>query len=246
MDYSFICEAIYGGTKRSDEWETGVSKFLMSKGCKFPLINGYGMTETAGAFAVANIQNGKMMPYAKNNVMILNQETGEELKYEQEGEVCVSSPTLMTGYYGDCSENNILFEKDGCTWMHTGDMGKVMPDGELIITGRIKRIYGKISKEGAMVRVYPMRIEEEISKIPEVASVAVVGKKNSSVAFLSYAFIIPKNDNFDREKLKTIISDYCFRNLPESHIPDEYVFLDAFPLTRAGKVDYMELEKMIE
>jgi len=38
----------------------------------------------------------------------------------------------------------------------------------------------------------------------------------------------------------------CQDNLPESHLPDEYRFLDSFPLTRAGKVDYRALEKLAE
>lgn len=37
---------------------------------------------------------------------------------------------------------------------------------------------------------------------------------------------------------------YCRENLPDSHWPDEYVFLEEFPITRSGKVDYRALEEM--
>jgi acyl-CoA synthetase (AMP-forming)/AMP-acid ligase II len=66
------------------------------------------MTETAGAFALEHNEHSGLIPYAKNNVMIIDLDTGNELQYNEEGEICVSSPTMMTGYYNFDSVNNVL------------------------------------------------------------------------------------------------------------------------------------------
>lgn len=246
-DLSFIYEAIYGGAKETSEWEQHVSAFLHKHKCQYDIINGYGMTETAGAFAVVHSGNHKMVPYVKNNVMIIDPDSGIELKYNEEGEVCVSSPTLMLGFYKNSQETERdLFIHNNEKWYHSGDIGSVSSDGELTIKGRIKRIYCRISKEGAIVRVYPMRIEEELSKSIYIDNCAVIGKKDNDVAFLSVAYIILKDKTANKKIVENELNNLCCDKLPPSHIPDKYVFIEEFPVTRAGKIDYKALEKMAE
>lgn len=66
------------------------------------------------------------------------------------------------------------------------------------------------------------------------------------LSYRTIAYLIPKADCKDLSELKRTIEEKCKVNLPESHVPDEYVFVSDFPLTRAGKVDYRALEKMAE
>ena len=96
-----------------------------------------------------------------------------------------------------------------------------------------------------VVRVYPMRIEEIICRLGFVDKCTVIGKKDNEVGYRSIAFVILADKKIkDNNMVIDQITDYCRKNLPANHIPDEYVFVNSFPLTRAGKVDYRELEKM--
>ena len=58
------------------------------------------------------------------------------------------------------------------------------------------------------------------------------------------AYLILKEGVEDHESVKEKVKEYCEENHPESHIPDEYVFISELPLTRAGKIDYRVLEEM--
>lgn len=127
--------------------------------------------------------------------------------------------------------------------MKTHDLAKISKDGHIKITGRIKRIYFKLDSDDIHVRVYPMRIEETIQKINDVKTCAVIGIKDNATVYRTIAYIIPENNLVDKKILQNQIDEICFKELPRSHVPDEYIFIDSFPLTRAGKVDYKKLEE---
>lgn len=156
-----------------------------------------------------------------------------------------SMPLIMSGYYKEPDETEkVLFYENGEKWLHTGDLGVVSENGSISITGRLKRIYW-CKKNGMVVRVYPMRIEEIICRLGFVDKCTVVGKKDNEVGYRSIAFVILADKKLkDNNMVIDQITDYCRKNLPANHIPDEYVFVNSFPLTRAGKVDYRELEKI--
>jgi len=98
--------------------------------CGVPVLEGYGMTETATAATASTIHNyrfgsvGRPLP-------------GLEVRIAEDGEVLLKGPNIFQGYYrnDDASFGAIV---DG--WMHTGDLGRVDDDGFLYITGRKKDI----------------------------------------------------------------------------------------------------------
>ncbi|MBR3646725.1 MAG: AMP-binding protein, partial [Lachnospiraceae bacterium] len=87
-------------------------------------------------------------------------ETGEELQYGEHGEVCISGPTTMIGYYKNEEATNAMIREhaDGRRWIHTGDIGYMTEDGMLYIDGRIKRMI--IRNDG--FKVFPPIIEDVI------------------------------------------------------------------------------------
>ena len=124
-----------------------------------------------------------------------NVDTGEELGFGQEGEVCVTGPSLMLGYYKHPeATEELFFEADGIRWMRTGDLGMVTEKGFFHITGRIKRIFWKMGDDDIVYRVYPMKIEEVICQCEAVAHCAVVGRKNTAKGYDPIAFVVKKND----------------------------------------------------
>ena len=207
------------------------------------------MTETAATILIttSKYRSGLMPLYGVVTKITDPDNTETELSYDTEGELCISSNTIMVGYYqNDQETTETIFDKDGSRWLRTHDLAKISEDGLITITGRIKRIYYKNTKDMIAVRVYPMRTEEELSKSKYVERCAVVGVKDDIVAYRSIAYIIFKDKTLNSETVKAELDKLCRENLPESHVPDEYRFVSEFPLTRAGKVDYRALEKMEE
>jgi long-chain acyl-CoA synthetase len=98
--------------------------------CGVPVLEGYGMTETATAATVSTIDSyrfgsvGRALP-------------GQDIRIAEDGEVLLRGPNIFQGYYrnDDASFGSIV---DG--WLHTGDLGRVDEDGFLFITGRKKDI----------------------------------------------------------------------------------------------------------
>lgn len=245
-DLSFLHTAAFGGDKVSQEWEESAEKFLTSHGSVYGLSSGYGMTETCGAFCLTMPKVRKLIPYVKNNLRIIDIDTGKELKYGEEGEICVSGPTLMQGYYKREEETKeVLWEEDGVKWLHTGDLGYVTEDGVLKISGRIKRIFFSVGPDEIMYRVYPMQIEAALSRHPAVRNCSVVGKKDSRKGYLPIAFLVVDPEE-DRETVITQLKDLCKELLPENAFPYEYRFVEELPFTSIGKVDYRVLERMAE
>ena len=98
--------------------------------CGVPVLEGYGMTETATAATVSTVENhrfgtvGRALP-------------GVELKIADDGEILIKGPNIFAGYHNRAEESFGAVE-DG--WMHTGDLGSLDEDGYLSITGRKKDI----------------------------------------------------------------------------------------------------------
>lgn len=247
IDLSYIRSIMYGGEAVNRSWEEESEKALRKNRMQALILNGYGMTETAAAvlFTPVTFPNG-LLPFTNVNVKITDPDVPcTELGYDTEGELCLSSDTVMMGYYNnEAATKEVIFEENGQRWLRTRDLAKISPDGYILLTGRIKRIYHKLSPEKVDVRVYPMRIEECISAAPEVEKCAVVGIKDDRTAYRTIAYLILKEGTEDHASVKKIVEEQCKAALPESHIPDEYVFVSEFPLTRAGKVDYRALEEM--
>ena len=86
----------------------------------------------AGPVCTSNHKFPVMLPFFCNNIKILDIDTGEELGYNQEGEICVSGPSMMMEYYKNPeATREIIFEENGTRWLRTGDLGHVTKDGSM-------------------------------------------------------------------------------------------------------------------
>ena len=243
-DLSFVLTASYGGDMTNPGWEADASAFLMTHGMKYGLLKGYGLTEMAGAFCASAHRTNGMVPFVRNNVMILDVDTQKELTYGQEGEICVSSPTMMKGYdQNEAATNEIIFEKNGQRWMHTDDLGYVTEEGFLVISGRLKRIFWAIGANKISYRVYPMAIEKVISSHAAVKQCAVVGKADGERGYLVVAYVVP-HSNAEWPQVQEDLAALCRKELPETSWPYVYHPMDKLPTTPAGKVDFRALEHM--
>lgn len=236
----------YGGDGMNKSWETDTFHFLKEHHAPYGLMNGYGMTEMAGPVCTSNHKFPVMLPFFCNNIKILDIDTGEELGYDKEGEICVSGPSMMLEYYKNPeATREIIFEENGTRWLRTGDLGHVTKEGYFRLTGRLKRILWSIGADKTPSRVYPMEIENVLSRHSAVDKCAVVGRLNGEKGYLVIAYVTLKSkdigDNVEKE-----LRQLCRQELKENSWPFEYHFVEKLPTTGAGKIDFRTLEKWAE
>ena len=247
-DLSFLTSCITGGDKMLVETERHINKVLREHGCKNNVLKGYGMTElgSAATFTVCpecNVEGSVGITSQNSNVKVIDQKTGKELKYNEQGEICITGPTMMLGYHCNNKETENVMRKhdDGLIWVHTGDIGYITEDGIIYIVDRIKRMI--IRPDGH--NVWPSIIENVITKHPSVEDCVVVGLPNPTHANgkIPTAFIIVKDGINADDNLAVEIDVFSKKHLPERDVAMEYRFCDSFPMTLLGKVDYRVLEK---
>ena len=245
-DLSFLYTVACGGDKKDALWEETATHFLAKHHAKHGLINGYGLSETAGSFCTTMHHSNQMLPFVRNNLMIVDPDTNKELPYDSEGEVLVSGPSLMIGYWNSdlCPDKDVFFIRNGVKWLRTGDLGTISSDGHFYITGRLKRILWATGEDQIVNKIYPMQIEEVILHEPAVKRCAVVGRPDEKRGFLPIAFIELADKMADKDAVSVRISRICKKGLKENAQPKELIFIEAIPYTRTGKVDYRALEQM--
>jgi len=128
-------------------------------------LNGYGITECAPIIAVNRSKN--VVPGSVGNVLDIDTVKINEPNEEGEGEILVTGPNVMLGYYKDEAATADAFDDDG--YFKTGDYGKLTDDGILYITGRKKNLI--ILSNGK--NVYPEEIENELVSVPGVSDIIV-------------------------------------------------------------------------
>ena len=243
MNLSFLRVAAYGGDAMSQEWEQAATQFLMTHHSPYGLLKGYGMTETASTLCFSTNRVPEMIPLPRNNIKVLDIDTGKELGYDHDGEICVTGPTLMIGYYkNEDATKEIIFEENGVRWLRTGDLGHITPEGYFHLTGRIKRIFWGIGPDHTPQRIYPMEIERVLCTCPEVENCAVIGKPNGERGYLPIAYVVPA-PSADRSRLEEQLGQLCEKELHGNAVPYAYHFVDRLPTTPAGKVDFRALER---
>ncbi len=239
----FITGLFCGGDSLSSEAKTGLDEFLQSRGCKARIRVGYGCTECLSAVTLMPEGEDRFRsvgtPIQWNRIKIVKAGTEEEAPCGCNGEICVSGPTVMLRYLNQPEETaqTIRVHSDGVKWLHTGDVGHVDEDGFLYFECRIKRM---IITSG--YNVYPGEIEKRLNADPLVKASYVVGVPDSVKVSRVRACLILKDGVEKTEKTAREINDRLAETIPMYSRPREYVFMDAFPMTKTGKVSCRTLE----
>ena len=140
-------------------------------GIGLPMIQGYGMTETAAPFAATRVTD--------NVIGTVGQPApGSSIRISDEGELQVKGPNVFCGYHNLPEKTAEAFTADG--WLRTGDLAEIDDEGHIVITGRIKDII--ITAGGK--NVSPIPLEEEIATCPIVEHCVVVGDQRPFIGAL--------------------------------------------------------------
>lgn len=245
---NYIMSAIVGGDKLDETRENIINKYFFEHCCDFKISKGYGMSEVAAAVCAAGIDSENEIgsvgiPFHHITMAIFDPETNEELKYGEVGELCITGPNTMVGYYNNEEETNkiIRVHKDGLKWVHSGDYAYITENGKVFIKGRIKEMI--IRHDG--FKVFPIAIEEAICADVNVNTCKVVGikDKNHSQGELPKAYVVLKENRINKEEIKKQLLKECEEKLAEYMQPVDIVFIDKLPLTKIGKIDFMKLKE---
>jgi long-chain acyl-CoA synthetase len=246
FNLSFFRTAGSGGDTMNAGLEAKLNKFLESRGCRFPLSQGYGMSEVSSAASCCCNGNFKSLsvgyPLLTTNIAIFEPGTQKELDYGEEGEICISGPSIMLGYLNNKAETDKVMRRhdDGTVWVHSGDIGHMDSDGFVYIKGRIKRMITLFNGH----KIFPTHIESVLGRHSGVSSCAVVGVNDTQHAQgqLTLAVIETKETSLEkRTAIKNELYEMCRQELEGSAKPYDIIFVDSMPHTGMGKIDYLKL-----
>lgn len=262
-DLSFLKGIIIGGDHLDKVIEQKARDYLKEHNSSAKVLKGWGMTEIAscGTFTKTDSQNnlGSVgIPLSKNTIKVLNRKNDEnarydineeELLYNEEGVLFISSPSTTLGYYKnkEATDKIVYTDKEGNKWINTGDIFKVDKDGSLYFCGREKRVV--VRPDGHNIPT--SQIESIALSEEEVESAVVIGTKSRKYAHGSVASlcISLKDKNIDspsKEQVLNKIEEKCKEHLQPRDRAKYYVLVDSIPYTMNGKVDYISLNSYVE
>ncbi len=201
----------------------------------------FGMTETGGSVCMGNRElpelertesSGKALP--GNEIEIRDPETNETLPHHTAGEIVARGVGVFDGYHNSPEKNAETIDAGG--WFHTGDLGQMTENGEVIFLGRLKDML-KVGGEN----VASVEVEGYLLTHPLVKVVALVGLFDEKLGEVPVAFIETINNAQLSEKE---VIEFCIGEIASFKIPRHVRFVDEWPMG-ATKILKYELRDRI-
>lgn len=237
-----VTEAFCGGDGLSPRIKENFDAILKKNGSSAELLEGYGLSETASVVTVG--ANGATRPRSQGTPLIGNsvkivRADGTEATTNEVGRIYISAVSIMKGYLGDDELTNevIVKDEDGRTWLNTGDMGYVDEDGYLYFKERAKR-----SLKIAAINIFPSEIERTANAVTGVnASCAVRSKDiNGKPMITLYVEPVKKDISGIEQKIKRAVA----REISPYAVPRKIVIVEKIARTTIGKADYLYYESL--
>ena len=231
-DFTFLKYMNMGAAPTPDE----IAK-QWKKVSGWPLSEGYGLTEASPVTHTRPAELfgeklGSIGPPIPNTLAgIVDPETNKFLPIGEMGELVISGPQVMQGYWNKPEETKkVFFEAGGYKWLKTGDLAKMDKDGYFYIVDRTKDI---IKYKGHSV--YPREIEEVLFEHPAVLEAAVIGIPDPEAGENIKAFIVLKPD-YKGKVTEEEMKNWLKERVAAYKYPRYIEFIDALPKTIVGKV----------
>lgn len=256
MDLSSIHTFISGGDFLSPNQSKEAKEFFKSHGSKnIEICNGSGNAESSGAstnavgIEVRPETVGKVL--AGTGAIVVDPETLEELKYGEEGMLCISGKHVFKEYYKNPElTESAKFTYKGKEYLKTGTMGILDEQGYFTLTGRSSRFYIRSD----LNKVYCEHVQQVINNFECVDSCVVVKKPDDDLLFTGKAYIVLKNGYEPTNEIMEYISEKCKERvkniitgeeiqLKDFEIPTSFEFVESIPRNTADKIDYPLLEE---
>ncbi len=163
---------------------------------------GYGLTETSPVLTCRrrelNVRGSSGQPLAFTEIKIVNDDKKKILKFREVGKILVKGPQVMKGYLNNELATRDVLSKDG--WFDTGDLGFLIPNGSLFITGRAKDTIVLSSGEN----IEPNPLETEILSSEFINQIQLVGQDKKCLTALVVANVELVKNKFLEEDLSKL------------------------------------------
>jgi len=229
LDFSALKFTVGGGAAVqqavAEQWKavTGVA-----------LTEGYGLSETSPGVCFSPVDrpdwNGTIGVPLPSTLVSLRDDDEKVVPIGQPGELCVSGPQVMRGYWNKPEDNRKAFTADG--YLKTGDVATVDERGYFKIVDRKKDM---ILVSG--FNVYPNEIENVVALHPGVLECACIGAPDTKTGESVKVFVVRKDPALTAEALR----EHCKENLTGYKVPKSIEFREALPKSNVGKILRKEL-----
>ena len=201
---------------------------------------GYGLTETISQTHMNPPDRPKLqclgVPHFDVDARVVNPETLEEKGPGEEGELVVSGPQVMRGYWQrPDADEGAFFERDGKQFFRTGDIVAFDEDGYFFMVDRLKRM---INASG--YKVWPAEVESTLYKHPAVQEACVIGVPDEGRGEAPKAFIVLRSGE---EATAEEIIGWAKGQMAAYKYPRKVEFVGALPKSGSGKILWRQLQE---
>jgi acyl-CoA synthetase (AMP-forming)/AMP-acid ligase II len=160
---------------------------------------------------------------------------GQQLPDNEVGELCLTTPTAMVGYWRNSDATDAAFHGP---WLRTGDLAVRSADGSYTLKGRLKEMYVR-----GGYNVYPSEVEAELARHPAVSACAVVARPDPTMGEIGVAVIVVVQSAV----LPTLTDLRAFleHRVARWKLPEDLLVLDEMPLNSTHKPDRRLLAEIV-
>ena len=222
LDFSSLRISQAGGMAATEQT---AARWLEVTGC--PMVEGWGMTEGVAAGTANVITDRKFngtigIPVPSVDIIVVD-DNGETVGYNQSGEMCIKGPNITSGYFNKDNTND--FTKDG--YFRTGDIISMDEKGYITLLDRKKDM---ILVSG--FNVFPNEIESVMLDCKGIVECAVIGIPDDHQGEAVKIYIVPADNNVTKEDIK----EFAIDNLTGYKCPRHIEFVSELPKSNVGKI----------
>ncbi len=229
---------VFGGGASMPE---AVAQKLQER-CGIEYMEAYGMTET---ISQTHMNPPHMLrkqclgfPTFDTHALVIDPETLEPLGPNEQGEIVVSGPQLMLGYWERPDANEAVFiEIDGRKYLRTGDLGRYDDDGFFYIADRLKRM---INASG--YKVWPAEVEATLYKHPDIREVTIISAPDARRGETVKAVVVLRDGREADVSAESIIQ-WARGHMAAYKVPRLVEFVEALPRSGSGKIQWRLLQE---
>jgi fatty-acyl-CoA synthase len=210
--------------------------------CGIEYMEAYGMTETISQTHMNPPHKLRKQclgyPTFDTHAMVIDPETLAPLGPNEQGEIIVSGPQLMLGYWERPEANEAVFiEIDGRKYLRTGDLGRYDEDGFYYIADRLKRMIN-----AAGFKVWPAEVEATLYKHPDIREVTIISAPDPRRGETVKAVVVVKDDRKGQVGADDII-EWARGHMAAYKVPRLVEFVEALPRSGTGKIQWRALQE---
>jgi long-chain-fatty-acid--[acyl-carrier-protein] ligase len=215
---------------------------IRALGPEHHFLEGYGITECSPVVSIHRKDRqsrGVGFPLPNLKIKVIHPESGQEIDPSQDGEICISGPSVFNGYIGDGKKDPFIM-LDGDRYYRSGDIGHIDPEtSDLILSGRLKR-FVKIGGEMVSLLAIETALQERFS-LSSAPAIFVVSPLEADDEKTKLA--VMTNSQASKEELNTCLKEVGFGRIVKiAHV----IHREKIPVMGTGKIDYRSIDAQVK